>query len=320
MVSGALLIIYAIMIRSAVLTIHPSEIVPEGTGILTSLIYAYIGSTGLIPDLISIGLIFFNAIIINYLVAHNFLAREINLFPGLFYIIVSSVIPDFLSLSGIHFANTFLLFASLSIFEIYKKNSIAGYIFNAGLLIGISSLFNYSYSIFFIWLLIATTSFHTLKFKYFFSILTGFAIPWIYTFLYYFWHGKVDILLSEHLLNQFKFLTYNFTSSISAFLAVGLFVLLFLVVLFNFNKNFQKQKFEAKKKIALLYWMILIGLLFLTTGTGVGYEQLLVLSVPVGILLSLTFTRMKAPFDGLYHFLLLIFVVLLQYLTFLDII
>ncbi len=97
-------------------------------------------------------------------------------------------------------------------------------------------------------------------------------------------------------------------------------IILLFVVLFSFGNNQLKKKFEEKKKITLLYWMIFFGLVMMLFCSPATIEQLIVLTVPTGILLSLIFTRMKPPFDGLYHFLLLFFVIGMHYLKFLNVI
>ncbi len=320
LISGALLIFYAALIRSVVFILHPWEKVPDSGSPLADLLYHYSGTNGLTPEIISIGIIYINALIINYLIAHNFLAKEINLFPGLFYIIVSSSVPGFLGLSSLHIANTFLLMACFSIFEIYKKNSVAKYIFNAGILIGLSSLFFLPYTIFFFWIIVAVNSLHGLKLNNIFISLTGLIIPWLYTFLYAFWVGEAAEYYNTFILEQIGFLNFDFGQTLIEFLPLTIFFFLILVVLSGYNKNLIKKKFEEKKKINLLYWLLFLGGLMLLFCTPASPEHLLGLTIPVGILLSFSFTRMKPPFDGLYHFLLLIFVVGMHYLKFLNVI
>lgn len=320
LVSGFLLIFYAALIRSVVFILHPIETIPDNGGVLSQLLYQFTQTNGWIPDLLSLGIIFINALIINYLVAQNFLAQEINLFPGLFYIIVASCVPDFLGLSALHLANTFLIIGCFSIFEIYNKPSPAKYIFNAGLLIGVSTLFNLSYGVFFVWVLIAINTLQTLKLKNFFMAFSGFALPWIYTFLYYYWNGILGVLVENHLQNQLHFFAFDTGKTFFDFIPMIILVLLLIVVLTGYNNHLLKKKFEIKKKISLIYWMIFFGLLFLMTGTAPLPEQLIVFTVPVGILLSLSFTKMAPPFDGLYHILLLFIVILMHYLTLLGVI
>jgi hypothetical protein len=318
--TGVLLLFYAAMIRSAVFAIQPSEVIPDKTGILSSFIYQLIDIPGLLPDILSIIIIFINALIINYLVARNFLSKEINLFPGLFYIFVSSCVPDFLSFSSLHIANTFVILASFSLFAMNQKSESAKNIFNAGLLIGISTLFNFSYWLLLPWLLLAVSNLQSLKFKRIIIAFAGYALPWIYTFLYFYWVGKTDELFANHIDNQFNFLNFNFGSTLFDYLPLAIFPIIIFALLIRFNQNFVKQKFGVKKKISLLYWLLFFGVLFLCTGKVTTAEDLLIFSVPAGILLSFSFTRMKSPYDEFTHLILLIFVVLMQYFVFLKVI
>ena len=130
----------------------------------------------------------------------------------------------------------------------------------------------------------------------------------------------LGVLMENHLQNQFKFLTFGSGIKFFDFIPMSILILLGIVVLTGYNNHILKKKFEIKKKISLIYWMFFFGLLFLLTGTAALPEQLIVFTVPVGILLSLSFTKMTPPFDGLYHILLLFIVMLMHYLTLLGVI
>jgi hypothetical protein len=320
LISGVMLIFYVALIRSVIFILQPLDIPIGEGGFFADLLYQYSGTNGILPDILSIAIIFINALIINYLVSRNFLALEVNLFPGLFYILVSSCVPDFLGLSSLHLANTFLIMACFSFFEIYKIQSAAKYILNGGILLGISALIYPAYLIFFFWGLIVINSLRSIKFKHLFMLLTGVILPWVYVFLYGFWHGKATDYFHKFLIDKIGFFDFRMGSHFLDYVPFSLLVILLFVVLFNFGNNQLKKKFEEKKKIALLYWMIFFGLVMLLFCAPSTREQLIVLSLPIGVLLSLIFTRMKAPFDGLYHFLLLIFVVGMHYLKFLNVI
>ncbi len=159
-------------------------------------------------------IIFVNALIINYLAARNFLALEINLFPGLFYILASSCVPDFLAFSSLHLANTFLIMACFSFFEIYKIQSAAKYILNGGILLGISALFYPPYLIFFFWALIAVNSLRSIKFKHLFMLLNRIILPWAYVFLYGYWHGEATEYFHKFLMDKIGFLNFEMGNSI----------------------------------------------------------------------------------------------------------
>ena len=58
-------------------------------------------------------LLFTQALLVNGLIFKHRMLSPVNLFPGVFLVLVSSVIPEFLSLSAYHFANIFLLLGTL---------------------------------------------------------------------------------------------------------------------------------------------------------------------------------------------------------------
>jgi len=145
--ANLLLIVYIAIVRLSGF-LFPSEWSPSQSGILSQHVYQGVGTTGWLPSLIALLLVLTQAFTINILAARFRISKEVTMIPGVFYILLMSTTPDFLQLTPILLGNTFLIFALMSLFQTYKKSSVAGSIFNTGFWIGIASL---NYSLLFMW-------------------------------------------------------------------------------------------------------------------------------------------------------------------------
>jgi hypothetical protein len=96
--------------------------------------------------------------------------------------------------------------------------------------------------------------------------------------------------------------------------------LLVLAVVTNYNANIQKTIIEVRKKVDLLYLVLLFGLIVTVFSASVNMVNLLTVAVPCGILLSFMFTRMSRATAELLHLFLLIGILVYHYLTYAGVI
>jgi len=127
-----LLILYVIVARSAIF-VFPQDWEPVSSGLFSDAVYRLVGTSGLWPAIWAAMLVFVQAVLVNALVAKFRIANEITYFPGVFYVLLSSCIPEFHYLSPALMANTFYILAFYELFDTYKKLSAASWLFNLGL-------------------------------------------------------------------------------------------------------------------------------------------------------------------------------------------
>ena len=142
-----LLCIYVLLLRIPAF-ISETNWTPLARSPFSDLVYNAIGYTSITAHIVGTILIFFQAIIINSMMNSNRITKESSLFPGLLFILLQTLIPDFNYLSPAMMANTFLVMALWNISTSYKKTGKSGEIFNTGIFIGIAMLFDISYFVF----------------------------------------------------------------------------------------------------------------------------------------------------------------------------
>ncbi len=303
----------------AILYVHDFVItspwVPSRPGILAYSIYQWMPWDSVAADGTAAILVLLQGILVNFIVAENRLSTETTLFPGVFYILIASCLPEFTHLSPLHMANSFYLLAMVNLFSIYNSPKSAGAIFNIGFWIGVGSLFYFSFLIFMLVGFIGVSILRAFNFRERLMIITGAFIPYLLLGAYYFWFDQLPYFLHYQLQENLGWLSFfrGVSLGISGYLKIGFLFFLLLIALVSYNQNIARRVREIQKKVNIIYWMLLIPLFSIFFQAGIQLDHLLVLAIPVGILLSFRFAQLQPNWGELLHFFLLLIVLFFQY-------
>lgn len=249
-------------------------------------------------------LLFLQGFALNFLVAEHRLSTEVNLFPGLVYLLLTSSIPEFLAISPLHFANVFLLISLWQLMTIYKVPSCADRIFNIGFWIGVASLFYLSYGVFLILGLVGLNIMRAFSLRERLQMILGFIMPYLLCGLYFFWTDRWDDFIQSQFVSSFGFLSFRLTASLSINIAIALFIIFLIIVLMSSNGYLYKTQIQVQKKISLLFWTLLIGSSSLLIQKNIGLEHLLIMALPLSILLSINLTKLSPRIADTVHIVL----------------
>lgn len=308
-----LLVFYAAALRFwGLVYLEPWE--PVATGILSDWVYDQVGYSGLVPSIIATVLVFIEGWMLNALVLRDRLGRDANLFPGLFFILICSVLPPFLQLSPLHMANFFYILALFELLGIYKKSDCATNLFNSGLWIAIGSLFYPSYLALFVLTIVAINTLRSLKFRDILIVLSGILVPYIYALVYFYWTDRLAIFLGKQFPIQLGIPEVHLYDPTLYYISIALCGLLVLVILFSWGGFLAKNVIQVQKKINILFSALFLSVLAPFLVTQVSLDLLLYLAVPLGVLTSFSFTNMPSQRAEVIH---LIWVAGLLYFHFL---
>lgn len=267
---------------------------PVQYGVFSDLVYQWVDNSGWIAQAITVFLLFLHGALLNGLNFTHRLIDEINLFPGLFYVLIACLLPEFLYLSPLHLANTFYLLALIDLMAVYNQPRSAGLIFNAGMWIGIGSLFYLSWFIFILLAFIALNILRAFDLRERLMVLVGVLVPYILTALYFFWFDQLDYFLNQQFGLPDNWFDFRPAPALAApYFKLGLFAVPLLVVLFSHNRYLSKKTMQQQKKINLLFWGLLCGGLTLSFQPAIQLDHLLILAPPLGLLLAINFTRLN---------------------------
>lgn len=320
LILGVFLLVYALLLRFWLLFAAGPVQENPGYVLFTAWCWEQLNGIHWLPSLATTIVLWIQALLINSLIARHRIATEINLFPGLFYILVASALPVFQEFSPIHLANTFIILAVGQLFRVYRENSCMDWLFNAGLYVGVAGLFYSPYILFLIPILFGLNILRAFQLREWGSVLIGGTLPLLWLVI----AGYLTDRLPEYWAAWAGGIAFvdlrDQPLGISEMIGIGLMSLLVLIVLLSQNAHLQKMIIEVRKKINIFYWLLLTGLLVTMCSAGAGLDNWLTISVPCGILLSLSFTRMSRASAELLHLFLLIGVLSLHYLTYAGVI
>lgn len=312
-VVNILLLFYAGLLHLSVFILPDSSWDVPAHGILTAWVYNWVGPGGALAEILATLLVFVQAVMLNLFFAENRLTREYTLFPGLFYILIASALPDFLHLTPILLANTFYLLAYKALFSTYRQPTAASAIFNAGFWIALASLFYFSFLVFLFWGGIALNIFRAFRLRERFMLIIGLLVPYILIGVYFFYVGRWEEWIDRQFIANFNWLDIPRSGTTLQTMHLAFLGLILLILLLSYSGYTNRQTIDVQKKIDLMYWGLLFGGLTLLFQSEVTLDHAAILTAPMGMLLSLTFAHLSSRWAEAWHLLLLATVLFFQY-------
>jgi hypothetical protein len=231
-------------------------------------------------------LLFFQAVLVNFLFQKHKLNTDSNQFSGLFTFLLGCILLLFDVSWKVPVANSLALLTLAIILNCDKPGQIAGRLLNAGLLLGITILIFPPSIMLILVVFYGLNRIRAYKFKERLQFLTGIATVFIHFFLYHY--------LTDQKINFYEFISLGFIGWIqpinvlswTTWIALSIFLIL---VLLSYPIYISKKSLLIQKKIGIFYvWTwIAIPMLFLTVPFQ--FEHLFLISMPVGILIGQNF-------------------------------
>ena len=304
--NSLLLLPYALLLRF--LIFFDADALPlVARGILSEWTFDMFAGQGFWTEMIATILVFLQAAMLNRLVIKNRITYELSLYPGVFYILATSMIPAYNGLSSILISNTFILIAIGELFQSYKKKNSPGRIFNVGFWLGVAGLFFFGYHVLFLYGIIGLSSLRTLRTREWLQYLSGYLTAVLITgMLGYIFSGTLSGL-RIHATANFGFLDLETHWSLENIIATAVLGVITLWAVLAYNQFTLKKNIHAKKKVELFYWLMLLSGFVLLIQASVGPDCWIGLAIPFGMFLGMYFLNLKSRTTAEFlHFLLLL--------------
>jgi hypothetical protein len=262
-------------------------------GLLSDIIYENVELNDNLLISLSLILILIQAVLITVVTNRQKLSNDRNLYPGVFYILLASLSTSFLGLTPALMGNTFLILALGSFFGIYKDKEPAGKHFNAGFWLAIAALFYGSLFLFFFFGILTINLMRAFNVKEMLQIVSGYVVPYILLFTYYYYIGDVDESYWAYLTSSFSVMDIKQMPSIAGYVSLATMGLLILWCFFRYGSLVEKKGIKTRKEINMLFlFMIFIGITFCLQ-SGVGMDHFILIAIPLSILVGILFAKMK---------------------------
>ncbi len=312
-ITGILLLPYIVLLYASVFILDSTPPTVESSGIFSDWVFSQLAGNTLLSNIIAIVLLWLQSFMINTIALKHRLQNELNLFPGLFYILLCCLLPDFLYLSPILMGNTFLIIALGQMLECYKKNSVADKIYIVGFWLGIAGLFYFSFNLLILWAIIGLSSLRAFRINEVLQVLFGLLTVFILMGTYYFWYGEFDFFWKKQFSDNLTFWGFENTGDYFVWIKGGIVALLVIASALFSGSFMSKKVMQVQKKITVLVRSLIIISLTILFQAGMSMEHLLLFMVPLCFFVAFQFSGMKRNIAESLHLLILFGVVLFQY-------
>jgi len=183
-----LLLIVGFLIKIPMFLQPHGAIVRPGDGILYESIISFCSATAksnpILYPLLAFALLFIQAVMLTRFINLQRMMSKPTYLPGLSYMLLTSLLPEWNYFSAPLLCNTFMLFILSALFGIYNKPNVKGTIYNVGLALGIAGFFFISSLTFIIWILLALAVMRPFRLTEWLICLLGITTPFYFYAIY----------------------------------------------------------------------------------------------------------------------------------------
>jgi hypothetical protein len=293
-VSG-LLLIYVCLVRAGIFWQLPAFETIGEPAFFTEMVHLLVGRNAWLAALIASILVLLQGILVNR-IANNFqISNQSSFFPGLFFVLMASSIPDFLKLSAPLLATTFVLLAFNQLLGTWNSTKVSGHIYNVGFWIGVSTLFYLPT----LWLVFASVVGLNLirgfDFRERMMIFCGFLTPIMLAWTWFFWQDAGGWFWEKHFLSrQIGFIDFFAVPQSETLLAKILFLsLIGIGLVFNSGVYYHKKLIQGQKYVSVCFWFLMISAAVFLLRPAFDLTHFYLCTPFLGIFLGITFLNIK---------------------------
>lgn len=295
--------------------IYPVVPLSEHAAPLYKLIIAGIQGYPFLITLLSFILIFSEALLINYIIQRNEIINTTSYLPALVYMVLMSLQPEMFSLHPIVIASLFMLLATHTLLQSYKKETSYSEAFDTGFFIALATLFYIPSLVFILLLWIGLIIIRPFVWREWVISLIGFILPWIFLVFYYFWNDKIHDLQYDALYytlvtpqKAFDTLTFSYPAMaqisillVAAFFASG-----------RLMRDLSTGTVHTRGNLFLMIYFFILAFISVFLAPSYSIAYLSFLSIPFTVFFSSYLLFLKKQWLAELLFLLLIISVFLN--------
>ena len=233
--------------------------------------------------------------------------RDSSHLPALLYVVLMSCFPEQLSFNPLLFANFFIIVFLNSIFNFYRSDTAVFEVFNAGVFIGLASLFYWPSLFLFPLTMASLFVLRPFNMREWTVSFLGVLLPFVFFGVVLFWLDMLSIksiiLILEPLYSVQFSTAYNGTYIIlTAILAI-----IIIASLWRFSRDLNNfSKLRARKFLAIIVWFFLFAALSYLVASKNTMIGLSFLAIPLSVIISNYFLSLKNQLLAELIFLLLL--------------
>ncbi len=258
-------------------------------------------------------LLYAQALMVNYLMNAFRMMGKPTYLPGMAYLLVTSLLPEWSFLSSPLVASTLIILTFIILFRLYNLQEASGRIYNMGLLLGISSYIYFPSAAFMICFLLGMMILKPFKLNEIVLFFLGCLTPYYFYGAYLFLNGNLSF---DTFVPHVSVKVPEVKSTVWLAISTLFLTLPFLVGGFFVQGQLHKMLIQVRKNwsIILLYLILAFFVPFINTYTS--FNNWILVAVPFACFHAATYfyTANKWVVNGLF-FLTVGYILYLQYGT-----
>ena len=260
--------------------------------ILTAL-HALFGQAALPFAIISFIILFSQATLLNSICNYHKMLPRSNYLPGMCYILVSSLLPDWGHFSAPLLINSIIIWCWYRMVALYNSPSPVTAIFNIGLFLGLATLVYIPAIAFLMLLFFALLIMRPFRIQEWFVGFVGFTSPYYFLILLLYFTRQLHW---ANLVPRIRFTFPAIPGSVWIIISMSLLVIPFVIGGFFVQNNLNKMLIHIRKSWSLLLVFLIAAILVIVINKAGSYENWIVTAMPFAVFHSAAYYYIEKKF------------------------
>lgn len=275
------LLLFGLLIKLPVFFSPHVPVLREEDGFFYKGIVGFMQQTGKMVFPVSAWILLFaNAVILTRFINNNRMMASPNWFPGMSYMLITSLFPEWNYFSPPLIVSTVFLFVIHHLFSVYNQPDAKGRIFNIGLALGIASFLFFPSAGFILWVLLALVIMRPFRITEWILCLLGFATPFYFFAAWLFISGYWDV---KRLIPDISIGIPAIKQSFWIASAVSLLLIPFLFGGYYVQDGLRKMLIQVRKAWSLLLLFVLFTFSMPFVNGTDSFENWLLAAIPFAV-------------------------------------
>jgi len=255
-------------------------------------------------------MVLFQAFYLESIINSNDLRVKNSHLPSLFYLIIASSMPSFLTLNPVMLANLPLLFTVHLLFSSYRKDEAFSDVFDAGFLVAIASLIYFPAIVFLPMIWIALILLRPFIWREWVISLLGFLVPYIFALSYFFWFDRLGWFVYEKLFRLFFVSFLHSAIPHAYYYYIAIIIPLLIFSLLEHFRLMQTGQIRIQKYLLLILWFFFFSIGSYLLAPSWSFNHFTLLAIPVSVFFGNYFLSINRNWIAEILFLLLLATIL----------
>ena len=313
--NALILLVYALVLKFS-LFIHPvaPALHPEDNYLYRVILRGLdkvFGHTPLVYSILSFLILFSQATLFNRICNHNKLLPKPNYLPGMSYIIITSLLPDWGHFSAPLLINSIMIWIYYRMIDLYNSHRPLSSIFGIGIWTGVVSLLYIPAMAFLLLVLFGLITMRPFRIREWLVGLLGFTCPYYFLFLVLYLTSHWEW---EKVVPHIVFTLPAMPTSIWTTLGMFWLVLPFIAGGYFAQKNLSKMLIQIRKSWSLLLLYLVVAVVIILINRADSYENWIVMAVPfAGFHAAAYYYPQRTTGPLILHWLIVTYIIAFNY-------